>query len=229
MEEEVTLDLRDFFYILKKRLKLIVCITLGLTIISGLVSFFVIKPTYETSASIIVGKPKSNAQTNNNDVMMYQNLVKTYAQIAQSDSVANLAANKLDGSITAGALKKMVTVTPGQSTQILTIKGDSKDPAQAVKIVNAMSSSFISESKRVFPTGGDIEIMDTPQFPAKPIKPKKALNVGIAFLLGLMVSVGLSFLLEYADNTIKSEDDINKYLGLPVIGIIPKMNNETSK
>ena len=58
--------------------------------------------------------------------------------------------------------------------------------------------------------------------PEKPIKPKKALNVAIAFFLGLMASVGLTFIIEYMDSTIKTEEDINKYLELPVIGIIPK-------
>nr|WP_254908712.1 Wzz/FepE/Etk N-terminal domain-containing protein [Clostridium tyrobutyricum] len=218
----MTLDLQDFFYIIKKRLKLIVLITLGCAVITGLVSVFLIKPTYEASSSIIVGKPTNNIKTDNNDVMMYQNLVKTYAQIAQSDSVAKAALNKLNENITLDQFQKMVSVTPQEGTQILTIKADSKDPNEAAKVVDTMASSFISESKKVFPTGGDIQIMDRAQIPNKPVKPKKTLNVAIAFFLGLIVSVGISFLLEYQDNTIKTEDDIDRYLELPVIGVIPK-------
>ncbi|WP_416044817.1 YveK family protein [Clostridium tyrobutyricum] len=220
--EEMTLDLQDFFYIIKKRLKLIVLITLACAVISGLVSVFLIKPTYEASSSIIVGKPTNNIKTDNNDVMMYQNLVKTYAQIAQSDSVARATLNKLNENITLDQFQKMVSVTPQEGTQILTIKADSKDPNEAAKVVDTMASSFISESKKVFPTGGDIQIMDRAQIPNKPVKPKKTLNVAIAFFLGLIVSVGISFLLEYQDNTIKTEDDIDRYLELPVIGVIPK-------
>ncbi|WP_147566378.1 YveK family protein [Clostridium tyrobutyricum] len=220
--EEMTLDLQDFFYIIKKRLKLIVLITLACAVITGLVSVFLIKPTYEASSSIIVGKPTNNIKTDNNDVMMYQNLVKTYAQIAQSDSVAKATLNKLNENITLDQFQKMVSVTPQEGTQILTIKADSKYPNEAAKVVDTMASSFISESKKVFPTGGDIQIMDRAQIPNKPVKPKKTLNVAIAFFLGLIVSVGISFLLEYQDNTIKTEDDIDRYLELPVIGIIPK-------
>ncbi len=218
----MTLDLQDFFYIIKKRLKLIVLITLACAVITGLVSVFLIKPTYEASSSIIVGKPTNNIKTDNNDVMMYQNLVKTYAQIAQSDSVAKATLNKLNENITLDQFQKMVSVTPQEGTQILTIKADSKYPNEAAKVVDTMASSFISESKKVFPTGGDIQIMDRAQIPNKPVKPKKTLNVAIAFFLGLIVSVGISFLLEYQDNTIKTEDDIDRYLELPVIGIIPK-------
>ncbi|MFU0784646.1 MAG: Capsular biosynthesis protein [Thermoanaerobacterium thermosaccharolyticum] len=224
MDEEMTLDLRDFFYILKKRLKMILCITIGFAAIAGILSFFVIKPTYEASSTIIVGKPKANEKTDNSDVMMYQNLVKTYTQIAESNSVANKTLKKLNGSITLDEFKDMVSVESEQGTQILKIKVDSKDPSQAVKVVNAAAASFIEESKRVFPTGGDIQIMDRAQFPKDPVKPKKLLNIAIAFFLGILVSVGLAFLLEYSDNTIKTEDDVSRYLELPVIGIIPKMD-----
>jgi protein tyrosine kinase modulator len=68
---------------------------------------------------------------------------------------------------------------------------------------------------------GQIKIMDTAKVPTQPIKPNKKLNVAIAFLLGLMISVGLSFLLEYMDNTIKTQEDIEKLLEVPVIGNIP--------
>ncbi|NMM65103.1 capsular biosynthesis protein [Clostridium sp. P21] len=224
MEEEMTLDLRDFFYIVRKRIKLILLITLGCTLVSGILSFFVIKPTYEAGATIIVGKPQASEKNNTqyNDVMMYQNLVKTYAQIAQSNRVAEKSADKLNGSIKPEKLKKMIKITTQQGTQILEIKAQNKDAKEAVSIVKAVSSTFIDESKKVFPTGGDIQIMDEPKFPEAPVKPKKALNLAIAFFLGLVVSVGLSFVLEYMDSTIKSEDDIEKYLDIPVIGIIPK-------
>ncbi|OAA86925.1 YveK family protein [Clostridium ljungdahlii] len=226
MEEETTLDLRDFYYILKKRFRLIVIVTVACTLLAGILSFFVIKPTYEAGTTIIVGKPQNSQKSNTqyNDVMMYQNLVKTYAQIAGSNAVMESASNKMNGSVSAGQLQKIITVTPQQGTQILEIKGQSKDPSQAVNMVNAVSNSFITESKRVFPTGGDIQIMDKPQFPDKPVKPKKMLNMAIAFFVGLMGSIGFSFMLEYMDNTIKTEEDVNKALGIPVIGIIPKGN-----
>lgn len=224
MNDEITLDLRDLFYILRKRVKLIVGVTIACTLISGILSFFVIKPTYEAGTSIIVGKPQGNDKsvTQYNDVMMYQNLVKTYAEIAKSQSVSEKSADKLNGKIEAKDLDKLVTVTPQQGTQILEIKAESKDPKEAVEIVNEVSRTFIEEAKRVFPTGGDIQVMDTAKVPESPVKPKKALNVAIAFFLGLMASVGLTFVLEYMDSTLKTEEDITRYLELPVIGIIPK-------
>lgn len=59
------------------------------------------------------------------------------------------------------------------------------------------------------------------------MKPQPLLNIAIALVVGLMAGVGLSFLLEYLDNTIKSEQDIEKLLELPVLGAITTM--ETNK
>lgn len=224
MEEEITLDLRDFFYIIRKRMKLIAGITIVCTLISGVLSFFVIKPTYQAQATIIVGKPQASEKNNTqyNEVMMYQNLVKTYAEIAKSRDVAEKTFSKLNSNLTLEQLQKTINVTPQQGTQILSISVASNNPKEAAKIVDAVSTTFIEECKKIFPTGGDIQIMDKAKVPEKPVKPKKVLNVAIAFFLGLMGSIGLTFVLEYMDSTIKTEDDINKYLGLPVIGIIPK-------
>ncbi|MTK12206.1 MAG: capsular biosynthesis protein [Clostridiaceae bacterium] len=226
MEEELTLDLRDFFYIIRKRMKLIFIITITCTLISGILSFFVIKPTYEAKTSIVIGKTDTGSgsadksQYNYNDVMMFQKLVKTYAEIGKSRAVAENAAVRAK-SVTADQIQKMVTVTPQADTQIIEFKIENNDPRQAYVIINAVSEAFIQESKRIYPSG-NIQVMDAAKVPEKPIKPKKALNIAIAFFIGLMASLGLVFVLEYMDRTIKTEEDINRYLGLPIVGIIPK-------
>lgn len=230
MEEEITLDLRDFFIILRKRVKLIAAITIACTVVSALLSFFIIRPTFEARTSIIVGKPQTaESKLDNNDVVMYQKLIKTYAVIAKSERVAQNASVKLGIKYTPKEIQEMIQVTPQQDTQVLEIKAENKDSKEAAAIIDAVTSAFVEEAKVSFPTGGSIEILDRAKVPEEPIKPKKALNVAIAFFLGLMVSVGLAFVLEYMDKTIKTEEDVERYLGLPVIGIIPKQVEETQK
>ncbi|WP_081957078.1 Wzz/FepE/Etk N-terminal domain-containing protein [Clostridium sp. HMP27] len=230
MEEEITLDLRDLFIMLRKRVKLIVAITIACTLLSAILSFFIIKPTFEARTSIIVGKPQTTeSKLDNNDVAMYQKLIKTYAVIAKSERVAQNASAKLGDRYTVKEIQEMVNVTPQQDTQILEIKAENKDSKEAAAVIDAITSAFVEEAKVSFPTGGTIEILDRAKVPEDPIKPKKALNVAIAFFLGLMVSVGLSFVLEYMDKTIKTEEDVERYLGMPVIGIIPKYEEEVQK
>ncbi|MBX4270572.1 YveK family protein [Clostridium estertheticum] len=226
MNEEMNVSIEDYLTIIKERLLLIGTITLATIIIAGILSFFVIKPTYEASTSIIVGKPQATTNQSaqlNSDVTMYQNLLITYSEIAKSDLVARGALDELKGNLTIDQIKAGVTVTPKTGTQILMITAKGKDPEEAFKVVNAISTSFVESTKKVYPTGGDIQVMDKAVIPLKPISPNKKLNLVIGLFLGLMLSLGVVFLLEYMDNTIKTESDVEKYLALPVLGVIPRI------
>lgn len=229
MEQEVTIDLREIWEIIKKRLGLIITITLLATIVSGVISWFLLDPVYETKSSIIIGKPveQQGEQIQYNDVMMYQKLVKTYGEIAKSYTVAEKAHNALELShpITLQTLRNNITVTPQSDTQIIVIKAESGYPEDAASIANTLTEKFIEEAQRMYPSE-NVQVMDKAQTPNSPIKPQKALNLVIAFVMGFMVSVGLAFLLEYLDTTIKTEKDIETYLGLSVIGTIPSHGGE---
>jgi capsular polysaccharide biosynthesis protein len=102
----------------------------------------------------------------------------------------------------------------------LDITAQGGTPQEALSRVTALSDAFVENSPSVY-NAGEVKIMDKGELPKAAIKPKKALNVAIAFFLGLMVSVGISFILEYMDSTIKTPEDIKKYLDLPVLGTIP--------
>jgi capsular polysaccharide biosynthesis protein len=67
----------------------------------------------------------------------------------------------------------------------------------------------------------NVVVVDHAQVPESPIKPRKTMNVAIAFVLGAMAAVGLIFLLEYLDTSIKTPEDVTTHLGLPVLGVIP--------
>lgn len=72
---------------------------------------------------------------------------------------------------------------------------------------------------------GNLQIVDPAVVPHNPIKPRVKLNIAIGGVLGLFVGVGLAFLLEFVDNTIKTKEDVERVLGLPVIGQIPEFES----
>jgi uncharacterized protein involved in exopolysaccharide biosynthesis len=76
---------------------------------------------------------------------------------------------------------------------------------------------------------GDIRVIDEARIPKSPIKPNKKLNLAIGGILGLMLGVMLIFFMEYMDNTIKTEEDIERTLGLPVLGLIPKISSKNKR
>ena len=76
---------------------------------------------------------------------------------------------------------------------------------------------------------GDIRVIDEARIPKDPIKPNKKLNLAIGGILGLMLGVMLTFFLEYMDNTIKTTEDVERILDLPILGVIPKDTPEKKK
>ncbi|WP_461207727.1 YveK family protein [Clostridium sp. DL1XJH146] len=224
MEEEITLDLRELFGILRKRIKLILAITLLATMISAIISFFVLTPVYESKMSVIIGKQTTAGKVEDytySDVTMYQKLVKTYAVIAESKNVAEKALKWGAFDLEVNELVSKIKVSPQSDTQIMDISIQSTDPEEAKELVSAVTVAFIERAKEVIPNGS-VEILDEAKVPKNPISPNKKLNVAIAFFLGLMVSVGIVFVLEYLDNTVKTKEDIQKLLDIPVIGVIPE-------
>lgn len=72
----------------------------------------------------------------------------------------------------------------------------------------------------------NIRIVDRADIPLKPSSPKKFRNLLLALFLGLFGGVGLAFVLEYLDNSIKSVEDVERYSGLPTLGVIPAFGEE---
>ena len=222
------MEIIEYFNIIKKRMLLIILVTIGATVLSGVLSYFVITPTYKSDISVIIGKIESASsvsQDNYNDVIMYQKLVKTYSEFATSRKVSEHVIKALKLKIDPIELQKMVTVAPKGDTEFLTITVNSKDPKEAMDIANQLAKSlkYISNDvKKV----DNVQLLDEALESTSPANPNPKLNMAIAFFIGLMVSMGIAFLLEYLDNTVKSQEDIEKLTGIPVIGIIPLIDDK---
>ncbi|MFR2820413.1 Wzz/FepE/Etk N-terminal domain-containing protein [Clostridium sp.] len=223
MEEQV-ISLSEIFEALKKRWIMIATITIIATIISGILSFFVIKPTYETSTKVFIGKEESNLEGyNSNDIQMYQKLLQTYAEAVKTNEVIKAAIENTSSSLSVSDVKSDLTVIPISDTQILQIKYQNGDPSEAKEILENITNQFVILAKELV-TNGNVKVIEEVQLPQNPVAPNKKMNIAIAFLLGLMVSVGIVFLLEYLDSTYKNKDQLERDLDIPVIGVIPDTN-----
>ncbi|MDM0760175.1 Wzz/FepE/Etk N-terminal domain-containing protein [Clostridium perfringens] len=227
--EENTISLQEIAYALKKRWKLIILITIAATLVSAILSFFVIKPQYEAKAKLFIGKQETqeNNAYNNSDVMMYQQLMKTYAELVKTSDLVTKAVKSANLDYNQDEIKGILnnlTATPSADTQILDLSYKGGNPKDVLKVTEAITNEFISESKELIPNG-NVQVIQKPQLPEHPVSPNKKLNILIAFVLGLMVGVGVVLLLEYLDNTFKSREELEKTLELPIIGTIPDYDN----
>ena len=221
---EETIDLREYFFILKKKLWIIVTSALVCGLISGLVSFFALTPIYQANTSLIVNKEVGNKvteMTTTDDLNYVQKLAITYGEIIKSRAVITPTIEKLDLNMTYEALASAVSVTNVSDTQIIKISVQHENPKVAMKICNTIPSIFSEEVQRIVKSSG-VEVIDKAILPTNPIKPNKKMNVLIAMVLGVMVSVFIIFLIEALNTKIKEPRDIEEKLGIPVFGVVPK-------
>ncbi len=220
MEEQV-ISLGEILEVLKKRWKLILIVTLLATLVSGLVSFFLISPKYEASTKLFIGKEAgAEAGYDQSEIAMYQKLMKTYSEAIKTRDLVGRAIKVANSNLTEDEVLKKLTVVTVADTQILQIKIDDKNPNMAATMVQAITNEFVTTSKVLVPNG-NIKVIESVKVPEIPVSPNKKMNIAIAFLLGLMVSVGVSFLLEFLDNTYRNREQLEKELDIPVIGTIP--------
>lgn len=223
MDREV-IRIEDIIDVIIKRWKMILSITLAATILSTIASFFIIAPKYQASTRLFIGKElNAKGQEQNystNDIQMYQKLIKTYAEIIRTNDLIERAVTSNNLSIRSENILNTLSVTPRTDTQILEIGYISTDKTLAKDVVESVANEFIKSSKELIPNG-NVRVIESVKASGSPISPNKKVNIGIAFLVGLIASIALSLLLEFLDNTFKTREEIEEILGLPVLGTIP--------
>jgi capsular polysaccharide biosynthesis protein len=223
-----SIELREYLIILKKRISLIIFVTLLAALISAIYSYFILKPVYKANISVIIGKNAStNTATAQNyqDMLLYKGSVKTYSVLATSRKVADDVISTLDLDMDSNELIPMLSSSAAGDTEFLTLTVKNRDPELAVKIANQLAKSLKTVSSEIKKEDA-VQLVDDAKLPTSPDSPKPMMNIAIAFFLGLMLSIGISFLLEFMDNTVKSQEEIEKLLEIPVIGIIPLVDFE---
>ncbi len=217
MEQEI--EIREIIAIVLKRWWIILTLFILAVATSGIVSFFVLTPVYESYTDLFVGRPTEGTQVIMADIQLNRSLAKTYADIAKSTTVAQDSINDLNLDLTPNQLKSKISVETGD-TEIIRIKVQDKSPEHAAFLANGVARIFmrnVSEIMRI----ENVSIIDPALTSTSPIKPRPMLNIAIAGVLALMVGFFLVFMLEYLDNTIKTPMDIERNLEITLLGTVP--------
>lgn len=221
---EETIDLRELFKIIKRKIWMIVLIGLIFGILSGVVSVFFITPMYQSSTTLIVNKENSNSETqlsNSDDINYVQKLAYTYSEIITSRAVLGKTISQLGLDISYKKLASCVTVTNITNTQIIKVDVLYKDPKTAREICDTIPAVFDKEIQRIMKVSG-VEVIDKAIVSSSPVKPNKIKNVILASAFGVLLGICIAIVQSLMDTKIKTSSDIKEHLDIPVLGIIPK-------
>ncbi|MFB4159237.1 YveK family protein [Geomicrobium sp. JSM 1781026] len=228
---EETISLQEIFATIKKRLLMIFLITFVAVGLSGVVSYFVLTPEYEASTQLLVNQ-ETDSQTpvNVNDLRTNVELINTYSVIMTSPAILDLVINELGLQQSVSDLQDKITVSSEGDSQVVSVSVQHESPASAITIANTVANTFEAEIPSIMNID-NVSILSVagPEQVQSPVSPQPLLNMAIAFVVGMMAAIGLAFLLEYLDNTIKNQSDIEDQLGLPLLGVIPVFNEDDER
>ena len=221
--EEV--DLKELFVFFVKRISIILAITV-LSLIAGLVyTLFIKTPLYEGKTTIILVNRSLDSKTNESiitqsDIVLNQKLVSTYSQIVKSKKVVNQVIDKLKLNYSYDYLYSHINVSNVNETEIIKISVSDESAENAVLIANTLAEVFKDEVSEIYHLE-NVTIIDKADLETKPYNIKLFKTCVITTAMGVALGLMLLFILYYFDTSIKSSDDVEKKLGIAVIGTIP--------
>ncbi|WP_105993037.1 Wzz/FepE/Etk N-terminal domain-containing protein [Staphylococcus simulans] len=221
---EKTIDISKIFTALKKNLKLLVALPLLFLIISLILSFFVIQPKYSATTQVLVNQKHSNNEMMAQQVQSNIQLVKTYSEIIKSPRILEEVSKDLKGKYSAKEISGMLSVNNKADSQIMSITVESNNKGNATKVANTISKVFSQEASKIMSIDNVSTLSKAEE--AKKVAPKPIMNAIISIILGLILAVIIIILIAIFDRKIKSEEDVEEYLELPVLGSIPEFNKK---
>lgn len=221
-EQYEEIDLREVFVLLRTNIALIIVATVIFAVAGFFATKYLITPQYEASVNMIVNTKQDNTSAVSNDnITSAKNLVSTYAIIIKSNTVLNQVIENLGLDMDYNTLKNKVTVTAVDDTQVMRVAVKDEDPYLAARIVRSISRvspDIIVEAVEA----GSCKVISQVDEPKEPVSPSIVKNTAVAALAGFVVSVAIIFVKHFFSNFIVDDDDVQKYLGIPVLGIIPE-------
>lgn len=229
------INILEYLNEIRKNCRNIAIITLSFILIASIYTTFFMKQDYEATVKVFIGKQKfqnTMESYNNEEITLYQRLITTYSEVIKSKKLINKSINEskinslreVDRKIEYESVIGDLTVNPITNTQIIELKYSSKNPQQSYNLLYSMTENLIAYSKELYPTV-NIKVLEQVNVSNGNLMSKKIMVMSIAFIGGLIVSIGGVVMMMYFNNTFKSKESLEKELGLAVIGSIPDIEN----
>lgn len=229
MEE---LDLKELFNMFWSKRIHIAIITAIFLVIGIIYTYVFVTPDYQSRTTVVLAqssvKTATSAETETtittNDLTLNQKLVSTYSELIKSDHILNDVISHLQLNKTTGALRSSITVSTLKDTDLIEIKVTDAIPEQAKEIAEEIADVFIDKVANGVYHIDNVQVWDEAKVPTGPYNINHTKDALIFILVGLVVSAVYVLVANMLDTTVKSKEDIENKLGIPVLTQIPICN-----
>ena len=224
--DEIEIDLGEVFHLVISKLGVIILSGILLGVLSIIGTMLFITPKYESTTKIMVLNKQDNNTLTSADMQTSTQLTKDYAELIQSRTVLEGVIAQLNLDMTYKEMLNKVSVETSSDSRIVSISVTDEDPYTASEIANAVRDMAAEHIQSVM----DIEavnVVDTANIPNEKASPSLAKNGVIGGLLGVIIAMAAVIIIYLTNDTIKVEEDVERCLGLSVLGSIPFSEKES--
>jgi capsular polysaccharide biosynthesis protein len=226
--DEIEIDLKELFYILLNKLWIIVIVGILAAISAGLISKVFLKPIYTSTTSIYVINRQTEDKTTLSDLQTGTQLTQDYKILVKSRPVTEQVISDLNLTLTHEELIDMITVNTPENTRILEIEVRNPDAYVAKQLADAIAEVSAERMVSVMEME-KANIVEPGNLPLEPSSPNIKKNVIIGGIIGVFLSALCIILIYILNDSLKSAEDVERYLGLNTLGAIPMEEGVTKK
>lgn len=226
-DDEIEIDLKELFFVMRRKLWVLILTGMLGAAISGIFTATMMKPVY-TSSTMLYIVNKTTTLTSLTDLQLGSQLTKDYKVLVTSRPVTSKVIENLDLNLDHEQLLRKLTVANPQDTRILTISVEDNDPYMAKAIADEMASVAASRMAEIMDTAPP-NIVEEGYVPTRQTSPSLVKNTAIGGMAGLFLAAVIVLAVFVMNDTIKTPEDVEKYLQLNVLGTIPVFEVDDGK
>lgn len=225
----IEVDIRELLTLLiKKSWIILICVIIASSLV-GYYSYTRLIDFYSANATVYLGKEGAGGSIDIGMITLNNQLMSDYINLIKSRLVADEVIKRMGIDLPAEVIQTGINAyTPSDlkvSTRMFVVSFESTDPVFAADVVNYTCEVVLEKAEDIFGVK-NAQIIDRALVPQIPIGPNRTKNIliaaGVGFILGLLVI----FLLEFINYTFKKPEEVERVLGLNVLGVIPYFKGE---
>lgn len=219
--DEITIDLSELFMALWKKAHIIVLAGVAAALLAFVVTKMFMTPMYTSVTKMyVLSKQDSAASVTYSDLQTGAQLTKDYMELVKIDPVLEQVISETGIDMGIGELRDSITVASSGDTRIVSISVENEDPKMAKEIANKLRET-VGEQIVAIMNADAVNTVAEASLPTAPSSPSTMKNTAIGGILGILIAVGIIVLIFVLDDTIKTPEDVEYYLGLNVLASLP--------
>ncbi len=225
--KELEINLVDLLYYLKKYTWVIAAVLVISSLLGALYTTFFVVDTYTATTRMYILNRSSDSYISYSDYYASTYMISDYEVLVTGQNVTEEVILQLDLDMTSAELKNIITVSAVNNTRVLQISVVDTDPQRATDIANCVREIASTQLKEIVNVEA-VNLVYEAKVPQQKSGPSLLKNTVLSAILGLTLCLGVLVVIYVLDDTIRSEDDVERHLGLSVLGVIPDSNELSS-